>query len=271
MSAAAYVMGHGDRERRRLELQGAILRPLTEQLLVRSGIGRGMSVLDLGCGVGDVALIAAGLVGRRGRVTAIDVDEDALATAGKRAQEAGLANISFLRASIDEHSPERPVDAVVGRHILIHAGDPLAVLQQARRWIRNGGIVAFQEFDFSRFLPCFPPCPLRDRACAVFTDFFGRAGRADIGTRLYHLFVEAGFAAPEGRAESPIAGGPDTPYYEWLAESVRGILPRAQAVGIGLEFVDNVDSLAERLRDEAVTRGASLPGPLIVGAYGRKS
>ena len=67
--ATSYVMGHDDRERRRLLLQASILNPLTEELFHRAGITSGMRVLDIGCGVGDVSLIAARLVGAHGRVT----------------------------------------------------------------------------------------------------------------------------------------------------------------------------------------------------------
>ena len=71
---SAYVMGHDHRERRRLLLQASILNPLTEHLSRRAGLSSGMQVLDIGCGVGDVALLAARLVGRDGRVTAVDID-----------------------------------------------------------------------------------------------------------------------------------------------------------------------------------------------------
>src|SRR5262249_1123434 len=54
---AQYVMGHDDRERRRLALQASILNPLTEQLLRRAGISTGTHVLDLGCGIGEVSLM----------------------------------------------------------------------------------------------------------------------------------------------------------------------------------------------------------------------
>jgi cyclopropane fatty-acyl-phospholipid synthase-like methyltransferase len=64
--SGAYVMGHDHRERRRLLLQASILNPLTEQLFRRAGISSGMQLLDIGCGVGDVSLLAARLVGRYG-------------------------------------------------------------------------------------------------------------------------------------------------------------------------------------------------------------
>jgi ubiquinone/menaquinone biosynthesis C-methylase UbiE len=270
MSSAAYLMGHNDRERRRLALQASILAPLTEQLLIRAGIGDGMTVLDLGCGVGDVTLIAARLVGPQGRVIAVDMDEAGLAAAEARARVDGLDNISFVGANIDEYRPEG-AHAVVGRHILIHAADPLATLRHARGILHEGGVAAFQEFDFSQFPFAYPPFPLRDSICRVFIDFFGRIGRGDTGARLYHLFVEAGFPAPDCRGEFLIHGGDDSLSYEWTAESLRSILPKAQALGIGLEFVDTIDTLADRLREEAAARRSSLPAPVMVGAFARKS
>jgi len=50
-----YVMGHSDRERRRLALQAAVLNPLTDSFLRRAGISAGMRILDLGCGIGEVS------------------------------------------------------------------------------------------------------------------------------------------------------------------------------------------------------------------------
>jgi cyclopropane fatty-acyl-phospholipid synthase-like methyltransferase len=46
--------------------QSEFLNPSTRQLLVESGLTDGMRVLDIGSGAGDVALLAAELVGRRG-------------------------------------------------------------------------------------------------------------------------------------------------------------------------------------------------------------
>ena len=63
-----YVLGHSDRELERLRRQGALFSDLTRDLLVRAGLKKAMHVLDIGCGVGDVSLIAADLVSQEGTV-----------------------------------------------------------------------------------------------------------------------------------------------------------------------------------------------------------
>ena len=69
-----YVLGNSVNEQARLKLQGKILEKWTEQFLLSAGLEPGMSVLDLGCGMGDVSLLAAKIVGASGCVTAIDRD-----------------------------------------------------------------------------------------------------------------------------------------------------------------------------------------------------
>jgi cyclopropane fatty-acyl-phospholipid synthase-like methyltransferase len=59
-----YVLGYNDREQLRLIRQARILAPLTESFLRSAGIVSGMRVLDIGCGMGDVTMLAAHLVGR---------------------------------------------------------------------------------------------------------------------------------------------------------------------------------------------------------------
>jgi SAM-dependent methyltransferase len=267
---ARYVMGHTDRERRRLSLQGSILNPITEDLLRRAGIAEGMQTLDLGCGVGEVSILAARLVGAHGHVTAVDIDETALAIAQSRARQQGLANVSFLRSNLDDFRPEHPLDAVIGRHVLIHTADPLAIVRSAWRSLRQGGVAAFQEFDFSVVHQAYPVRPLGERVMQIFRDFFCRATHGNIGTRLFGLLLEAGFATPNCRAEYPLDGGPDSPFYEWMTEALRSIYPRVQALGIETPFDLDLDTLADRLRDEALATNACCPGPAMVGAFARK-
>ena len=89
--AANYVMGHTDHERRRLALQAAVLNPLTDAFLRRAGISAGMNVLELGCGIGEVSLIAARLVGPHGKLHCLDFDASALDIARGRVRSVGNA------------------------------------------------------------------------------------------------------------------------------------------------------------------------------------
>jgi len=80
-----YVFGHSQREIHRLVRQAAIVRPITERLFRDVGIGPGMRVLDLGCGAGNVSMLAAEFVGPTGLVIGIDPSEEVLTIASERA------------------------------------------------------------------------------------------------------------------------------------------------------------------------------------------
>jgi ubiquinone/menaquinone biosynthesis C-methylase UbiE len=71
-----YVLGHNDREQLRLIRQARILAPFTDSFLRAAGIASGMRVLDIGCGMGDVTMLAAQLVGPTGSVVSVDQEAD---------------------------------------------------------------------------------------------------------------------------------------------------------------------------------------------------
>jgi 2-polyprenyl-3-methyl-5-hydroxy-6-metoxy-1,4-benzoquinol methylase len=270
-TSTSYVMGHDDRERRRLFLQASILNPLSDQLLRRAGLSAGLRVLDLGCGIGELSMVAARLVGHRGHVTGVDIDEKALGLAAARAREQGLDHIDFTHSDVAAYRTNATYDAVIGRHILIHAADPRAVVGIAHSLLNPGGVAVFQEFDFNVVHRPFPEAPLHDRMLEIFRTFFAKAAHGNIGTRLFQLLVDAGFQPPECRVEYPMDGGADSPFYEWFAESFRSILPRATALGlVRNDEVADIDSLAGRLKEETISRGGCVPGPAMVGCFARK-
>ena len=68
----SYVLGSSDQEIERLDRQSASIEGATRLLLRAAGITPGMRVLDLGTGIGHVAMLVADLVGPQGSVVAID-------------------------------------------------------------------------------------------------------------------------------------------------------------------------------------------------------
>jgi 2-polyprenyl-3-methyl-5-hydroxy-6-metoxy-1,4-benzoquinol methylase len=262
-----YVMGYTERERRRLGLQAEVQNHSTEALLGRAGLSRGMRVIDLGCGIGDVSLLAARLVGRDGLVIGIDLDERALETARARSQELDVRQVRFERRAIDDLDFGEPFDAVIGRHILIHMRDPIAVLKRAAQLLRPGGVAAFHEYDFSLIQLAYPPSPIREELAGLFAIFIPTA---NMGARLYHDFLKAGFSFPQCQYDGVIDGGAGNPAYEIFAQAALSILARPEASDLQFSLPRDPEELARCLEREVVANMGSCPPPLQVTAHARR-
>src|SRR5262252_9535369 len=119
-----YSLGSTDAEHERLIWQASHLAPLTERLFREAGIGRGQRVLDLGSGVGDVAMLAARLVGPSGEVVGVERDPRSIERARARMAEQGLAQVTFVQTDVTKISSDELFDAAGGRYILMFLPDP---------------------------------------------------------------------------------------------------------------------------------------------------
>jgi protein-L-isoaspartate O-methyltransferase len=95
--ASGYVLGYSDIEQDRLIRQATLLSPITERLFREAGIGGGCRVLDIGSGIGDVAMIAARLVGASGEVLGIERNASFVARARERVATIGFRNVASFR------------------------------------------------------------------------------------------------------------------------------------------------------------------------------
>ena len=269
----SYALGYTESEFRRLELQSRLLRGLTEDLFRRAGISNGMRVLDIGCGVGDVSLLLGELVGHTGAVIGVDRSADAVAVARQRAAAAGFDHLRFECAELDAleldaFSMQDKFDAITGRLILAYMPDPAALLRSLRAHLRPGGIVVFQEALVTD-CRCIPEGPLFYQCRRWIFDTFERAGfDLDMGGKLYATFVEAGLPEPQMIGASRLEAGAQSPAYGWAAETLRSLLPMAIRYSVTTAAEVNIETMAERLRNEAVASKASIVIPL-VGAWAR--
>jgi protein-L-isoaspartate O-methyltransferase len=100
-----YALGSTDAEHERLIRQAERIAPITGRFFREAGIGPGQRVLDLGSGVGDVAMLAAGLVGSTGSVAGVERDTRSIARARVRVAEAGFHNVTFTQGDGSRLAP----------------------------------------------------------------------------------------------------------------------------------------------------------------------
>jgi ubiquinone/menaquinone biosynthesis C-methylase UbiE len=192
-----YILGHSHAEVERLKAQAEILRPITERVLLSAGIRPGMRVLDIGCGAGDVAMLAAELVGPTGSVLAIDHNSQVLATARERVQAAGIRQIIFEEGSVEALFDKDPFDLAIGRYLLIHQSDPVGLLRAAARLVKPGGSLAFHEVRLSQRCHSVPNVPLFELVEKLIRMAFSHAlPNCEAADRLTQHFSDAALPQP---------------------------------------------------------------------------
>jgi SAM-dependent methyltransferase len=271
MSNPAYVLGHTDRELSRLTLQARLVGPATRRFFAEAGIDAGMRVLDVGSGAGDVAFLAAEFVGASGEVIGTDRSAAAVAAATRSAQERGLPQVSFREGDPAELDFERPFDAVVGRYVLIFQADAAVMVRKVARHVRPGGLILFHEPDWVS-ARAIPPAPIYDRCCAWIQEAFRLSGTdSNMAGRLFTTFVRAGLAAPTMRMQTYIGGGAESAdFLRSVADLTASLAPAIERHGVATSAQIGLETLAERLKQEATEPGRVIVGRSEIGAWTRK-
>jgi ubiquinone/menaquinone biosynthesis C-methylase UbiE len=269
-----YVLGRNTTEYERLVLQARYLNPATERLFRAAGMELGMRVLDVGSGIGDVAFVTAKLVGPGGSVVGVDLDEEALAAARRRAAVMNLTNIEFVHGDVRSMALDRSFDAAVGRLVLMYTADPTETLRTIADSVRCGGLEVFQELAAKTFAlaPHQVELPVLKQTMKWTLGAFD-AGSIDVdtGVQLYEQMQSVGLTPePLPIVESFYHNEPDDFVYRYRTLAVRSLLPTILKLGLATEAEIDIDTLEQCLRDEAHAANVNRPWMLLFGQWARK-
>lgn len=265
-----YILGTTDTEHDRLSRQGRLIRNMTRHFLEELGLLAGMRVLDVGCGIGDVTLLAADMVVPEGQVVGIDLDESAVQRARYRAGKEGIKNAQFHACDFRDYENADMYDAAIGRCVLLHQQDPASALASVVKRVRSGGIVAFQEPCFSRGFSS-PRAPLFHEVIGwLHTSVKASRLDADIGLKLPDIFVAAGLGIPKLTFEMLVDCSADSEIYEFVSDTVRSLMPKLDQINIVTPADVQIETLAGRLRQEQACLGSVIGIMPLMGAWCRK-
>lgn len=159
----------------------------------------GLSVLDVGCGVGSLTVDLAARVAP-GRVVGVDVSAEVLAVARAAADQAGVT-VELLPAEAGALPfADASFDVVHAHQVLQHLPDPVGALREMLRVVRPDGVVAVRDADYAtvHFHPELPG--LGDWLTAYRATARAASGDPDAGARLTGWARAAGFTRLEPSA-----------------------------------------------------------------------
>ena len=239
-----------------------MLARLTAQLLAAAQIRDGDNVLDVGCGCGDMTILAACATGS-GRALGADFSRIQVAEARRLAAAAGVMNARFEVADVQVHPFAAGVfDVVLSKFGVMFFDDPAAAFGNLRKALRRGGRLAFLCWRTRDENPLFTigfadaAAVLGLRGLPGPSAAFSLAGTAQVSA----LLSGAGFGSIEfAKADEPMLIGPDVDdvlEYERASpaatEILAGLSP-AQAAGL-------TGRVRDRLLAYASRDGVTMPG-----------
>src|SRR3954468_15097025 len=179
-----------------LGLRNDVYRRPLATALERLELAPGWRCVDVGAGGGDVTVALAELVGREGRVYAVDSDPMLRDEVAKAAATAGQAQVVAITQAGEELRLPELVDLAFCRFLLLHVIEPVLVLRRMAKAVRPGGWVVAQEPITSAGRVGGQPLSMPD------------ARHPDVGALLPALVRDAGLQVVDAWAESQAGAGP---------------------------------------------------------------
>lgn len=237
-----YMMAGQLSEIERLRLQSRVWAPAGERLLARLGDGRGLRVLEVGCGVMGWVPVLSHWVEDTGEVVATDTDAKMRATAQALCDEESLYNVRIVDDDIFHSAlPEASFDLIHFRFQLAPIGRPLEQVTASCRLVKSGGWIVLEDPDTGSWREN-PLAPSAEHLRSLVVEAFARSGGDFNAGRRLPEYLRAVRIEPAVHCEC-IALEPGHPYMQLPIQFATSLRPRL------LQLVN--ESELDRLLDAA--------------------
>jgi len=132
-------------------------------ILKKLGLNGARNVVDFGCGYGTFSIPAAKMI--KGRVYAIDIEPNMIKETKRKADNNHLKNVEAILRDFSSNGTgleNESVDYVMLFNIL-HTKEPVKLLREAYRVLRNGERVGIMHWNYNPSTPRGPPMEIRPK------------------------------------------------------------------------------------------------------------
>ena len=116
-----------------------------KKILEEVGIKLGFRVLDYGCGPGSYITPLAELVGKSGKIYALDIHPLAIKMVQNIASQKQLTNVETIHSDCKTGLPDNSVDVVFLYDTFHDLSDPDGVLEELHRVLKPDGILSLSD------------------------------------------------------------------------------------------------------------------------------
>ncbi len=251
-----YLLDHDwAQEPERLKLLEDHADSATIRRLRDAGLRRGWSCLEVGAGRGSITRWLCGEVGASGHVTALDLDTSLLTWLVSR-------NLEVIDGDVLQiELPLQSFDLIHARLVLMHIPERRRALERMISWLRHGGWLVVEEFDWMAIQADRDP----DRA-AIFRAYRDALPTMDFqcGRALLDELNSAGLLDTTADMSVDVVHG-GTPRARWDQLSLLALMD--QVLDAGTATVEEIDAHISKLSDPRYVAF----GWAWVGARGRRA
>ncbi|HEX6292406.1 MAG TPA: methyltransferase domain-containing protein [Herpetosiphonaceae bacterium] len=165
------------------------VRGYRQRMLDLTPTAPGQRILDVGCGIGTVAMQLAEAVGSSGQVVGVDKNEVFIREAQRRAVERSLPVAFQVGDAARLELPDQSFDVVRTERTLMYLDQPERALDEMMRVLRPGGQIVIFEFDYDGTMIDAPNRELTRRIVRIISD---SVASSSIGRQAQRLFKERG-------------------------------------------------------------------------------
>ncbi|MFK7740879.1 MAG: methyltransferase domain-containing protein [Planctomycetota bacterium] len=255
MTERDYVLGTGNDELERLDLQNRLWSDTTVQAWRRARLQQGHRVLDVGCGPGYASCELGHLVGRAGSVLGVDESQGFVDRANELAAARGMPHVQARAGDVQQLAStvadEQAFDMAYARWVLCFVPDPDAVVAGVAEALAPGGRFVVHDYFNYASMTMAPRRESHDLAvAATVRSWQSGGGDPDIGQRLPAMMAAHGLELEHVQAHVRVARGSET-MFAWPNTWWRTFAPKLVAMGELSE-----ETCAELLRDlDAIAAG----------------